>query len=102
MSKYGDDYSLFDIAGIEIAQDGWIKTFALGSNAEIMPSSVAGSESTYKCDYHWCNTNSVEKRTLIVGGGADHGGKAGLGSFASHLGVGYAYADVGFRTVVRS
>ena len=101
VSKYGEDYSLFDIAGVEIAQDGWIGTFDLGSKAEIIPSSIAGSESTYKCDYHWCNVDSVEKRTLLVGGGAHYGGTAGLGSFASPNGVGLASADVGFRSLVR-
>ena len=101
ISKYGDDYSLFDIAGVEIAQDGWIGTFDLGSKAEIIPSSIAGSESTYKCDYHWCNVDSVEKRTLLVGGSAYNGGQAGLGYFASYSGVGGANADVGFRSLVR-
>ena len=101
VSKYGEDYSLFDIAGVEIAQDGWIGTFDLGSKAEIIPSSIAGSESTYKCDYHWCNADFVENRTLLVGGGAHFGGAAGLGSFYSDLGVGYAYATVGFRSLVR-
>ena len=101
VSKYSEDYSLFDIAGVEIAQDGWIGTFDLGSKAEIIPSSIAGSESTYKCDYHWCNVDSVEKRTLLVGGGAHLGGSAGLGSFYSADGVGYASADVGFRSLVR-
>ena len=99
--KYGEDYSLFDIVGVEIAQDGWIGTFDLGSKAEIIPSSIAGSESTYKCDYHWCNAVSVEKRALLVGGNADVGGKAGLGYFNSHYGVGYASAYVGFRSLVR-
>ena len=99
--KYGEDYSLFDIAGVEIAQDGWIGTFNLGSKAEIIPSSIAGSESTYKCDYHWCNADSVGNRTLRVGCGADDGGWAGLGCFLSHHGVGYANADVGFRSLVR-
>lgn len=101
VSKYGEDYSLFDIAGVEIAQDGWIRTFDLGSKAEIIPSSIAGSESTYKCDYHWCNVDSVENRTLLVGGSAYDGCLAGLGSFHSHDGVGYASADVGFRSLVR-
>ena len=99
--KYGEDYSLFDIAGVEIAQDGWIGTFDLGSKAEIIPYSIAGSESTYKCDYHWCNADSIENRTLLVGGGADYGGRAGLGFFTSDRGVGLAYADVGFRSLVR-
>lgn len=101
VSKYGEDYSLFDIAGVEIAQDGWIGTFDLGSKAEIIPSSIAGSESTYKCDYHWCNADSVEKRTLLVGGGAYNGGGAGLGYFDSDCGVGLAAAGVGFRSLVR-
>ena len=101
VSKYGEDYSLFDIAGVEIAQDGWIKTFDLGSKAEIIPSSIAGSESTYKCDYHWCNVDSVENRTLLVGGSASYGGLAGLGYFHSSYGVGYAAAGVGFRSLVR-
>ena len=101
VSKYGEDYSLFDIAGVEIAQDGWIGTFDLGSNAEIIPSSIAGSESTYKCDYHWCNVDSIENRTLLVGGYAAVGGLAGLGSFSSDNGVGVAYPYVGFRSLVR-
>ena len=99
--KYGEDYSLFDIVGVEIAQDGWIGTFDLGSKAEIIPSSIAGSESTYKCDYHWCNVDSVEKRGLMVGGGANFGGMAGLGYFSSGYGVGHANTDVGFRSLVR-
>lgn len=101
VSKYGEDYSLFDIAGVEIAQDGWIGTFDLGSKAEIIPSSIAGSESTYKCDYHWCNVDYVENRTLLVGGDASDGGAAGLGYFHSNYGVGHAYAAVGFRSLVR-
>ena len=101
VSKYGDDYSLFDIAGVEIAQDGYIRTFDLGSKAEIIPSSITGSESTYKCDYHWCNADLVEKSTLLVGGRADVGGSAGLGFFASDHGVGFAYSHVGFRSLVR-
>ena len=101
VSKYGEDYSLFDIAGVEIAQDGWIGTFDLGSKAEIIPSSIAGSESTYKCDYHWCNADFVEKRTLLVGGSASNVGLAGLGYFHSADGVGYAYTFVGFRSLVR-
>lgn len=101
VSKYGDDYSLFDIAGVEIAQNGYIGTFDLGSKAEIIPSSITGSESTYKCDYHSCNADLVEKRTLLVGGNADDGGMAGLGSFNSNYGVGDAFADVSFRSLVR-
>jgi hypothetical protein len=71
--KYGDDYSLFDIAGVEVAQDGFVVTFDLGSKAEIIPSSIDGSYSTYKCDFHWCNADSIENRTLLVGGSNSNG-----------------------------
>lgn len=101
VSKYGDDYSLFDIAGVEIAQDGWIGTFDIGSKAEIIPSSITGSGSTYKCDYHLCDVDFVENRTPLVGGSAHSGGGAGLGYFHSAGGVGDAYSHVGFRSLVR-
>lgn len=90
------------IAGYEVAQDGYIKEFDLGETAEIIPSSCTGaSATTYICDYHSCNATSTELRTLLVGGGADYGGYAGLGYFYSNGGVGVAYSDVGFRTLNR-
>lgn len=98
--KYGEDYSLFDIVGVEIAQNGWIGTFDLGSKAEIIPSSIAEYRSTYKCDSHWCDVNSVQNRTLIVGG-ARNGDSSGLCYFDSTYGVGFADSVVGFRSLVR-
>ena len=90
------------IAGYEVAQDGYIKEFDLGETAEIIPSSCTGaSATTYICDYHSCNATSTELRTLLVGGRAFAGGNAGLGSFASHIGVGFAASNVGFRTLNR-
>ena len=90
------------IAGYEVAQDGYIKEFDLGETAEIIPSSCTGaSATTYICDYHSCNATSTELRTLLVGGNAYGGGGAGLGSFRSVIGVGFAYSDVGFRTLNR-
>ena len=86
-------------AGTEIASDGWTTKFDLGSNAEIIPSAVGGNESTYKCDYHWCNASSIESRTLLVGGHANYSAYAGLGGFHSGIGVGVSATDVGFRTM---
>lgn len=99
--KYGDDYSLFDIAGVEVAQDGFVVTFDLGSKAEIIPSSIDGSQSTYKCDYHWCGADSIENRTLVVGGNSSNGGQSGLGSFDSRYGDSYINNSIGFRSLVR-
>jgi hypothetical protein len=90
------------IAGYEVAQDGYIKEFDLGETAEIIPSSCTGaSATTYICDYHSCNATSTELRTLRVGGSACDGSVAGLGFFLSGSGVGFAYSDVGFRTLNR-
>lgn len=90
------------IAGYQVAQDGYIKEFDLGETAEIIPSSCTGaSPTTYICDYHSCNATSTMLRTLLVGGGADFGGYAGLSYFNSSHDVGSAFSLVGFRTLNR-
>lgn len=101
-TAFGDDNiakGRMTVAGVEIASDGWTKDFDLGETGEIIPSVVGGSTTTYMCDYHYCNASSTALRTLIVGGGANSGGGAGLGCFGSYSGVGYADAAVGFRTL---
>lgn len=101
-SAFGDDNTAkgkMTVAGTEVASDGYIKAFDLGEKGEIIPSAVGGSNTTYMCDYHYCNASSTALRTLIVGGSAANGGSAGLGFFYSHAGVGNASAHVGFRTL---
>lgn len=101
-SAFGDDNTAkgkMTVAGTEVASDGYIKAFDLGEKGEIIPSAVGGSNTTYMCDYHYCNTSSTALRVLIVGGSAYNGGYAGLGYFNSHNGVGTANAYVGFRTL---
>lgn len=103
-SAFGDDNTAkgkMTVAGKEIASDGYTKDFDLGSKGEIIPSVVGGSATTYMCDYHWCNTASTSLRTLIVGGSAFTGGRAGLGYFYSDYGVGGVGSTVGFRTLNR-
>lgn len=101
-SAFGDDNTAkgkMTVAGTEVASDGYIKAFDLGEKGEIIPSAVGGSNTTYMCDYHYCNTSSTALRTLLVGRAADAGGTAGLGCFLSAHGVGLASASVGFRTL---
>lgn len=101
-SAFGDDNTAkgkMTVAGTEVASDGYIKAFDLGEKGEIIPSAVGGSNTTYMCDYHYCNASSTALRTLFVGGRANTGGGAGLGYFSSHYGVGLAFASVGFRTL---
>ena len=101
-SKFGDDTSVMNVAGVAVATDGFIKEFNLRETGEIIPQLVGGSESTYKCDYHQCNAYSTDKRTLMVGGYATYGGWTGLGAFNSGYLVGYAGSGVGFRSVIRA
>lgn len=101
-SAFGDDNTAkgkMTVAGTEVASDGYIKAFDLGEKGEIIPSAVGGSNTTYMCDYHYCNVSSTALRTLLVGCRASNGGSAGLGYFSSNSGVGYAHASVGFRTL---
>ena len=101
-SAFGDDNTAkgkMTVAGTEVASDGYIKAFDLGEKGEIIPSAVGGSNTTYMCDYHYCNVSSTALRTLLVGGRAGNGGGAGLGSFSSYYGVGFAGTTVGFRTL---
>lgn len=55
-----------------------------------------GSESTYWCDYNWDNTDTSE-HCLLIGGGSDDGGLAGLFALHSHHGVGRSSAHIGSR-----
>lgn len=101
-SAFGDDNTAkgkMTVAGTEVASDGYIKAFDLGEKGEIIPSAVGGSNTTYMCDYHYCNASSTALRTLIVSGSATYGGLAGLGCFNSNTGVGNANSTVGFRTL---
>jgi hypothetical protein len=101
VSEFTDVVGEKTVAGYEVASDGYIKAFDLGETAEIIPSAVGGSATTYICDYHYCNASSTALRTLRVGGGAVGGGGAGLGCFGSDAGVGFASSTVGFRTLNR-
>lgn len=99
--EFTDEIGSKSIAGIEVAKDGYIKAFDLGRTGEIIPSEVGNSTTTYMCDYHWCNSGSTALRTLLIGGIAFDGTYSGLSAFNSGNGVGHAYANVGFRTIIR-
>ena len=101
-NNYGDNESAknaMEIAGHEIHQDGYTKEFDLGEAAHIIPESVGGNTTKYKCDQHWASPKDTSLRTLLVGGHAHYGSYAGLGNFNSGGGVSFSSAYVGFRSV---
>lgn len=101
-SKFNGTPSVMNVAGIEVAEDGYTKEFDLGETGEIIPQLVGGSGSTYKCDRHQCYASLINNRTLLVGGDAIAGGQAGLGQFYSNHAIGFAHFYVGFRSVIRA
>ena len=105
-SKFGDDTSVMNVAGIETYGGGCIKEFDLRETGEIIPKSVLpnGSEYTYKCDKHDTDGFSTDKRTLFVGGCATIilGEWSGLGFFSSIDTVGSNGSAIGFRSVIRA
>lgn len=101
-SKFSGESSVMNVAGIEVAENGYTKEFDLGETGEIIPQLVGGYGSTYKCDYHQCNTSLINNRTLMVGGDALAQAQAGLGQFYSNHAIGFANPHVGFRSVIRA
>lgn len=99
-SEFTDEIGTKTVAGVEIASDGWTKTYDLRETGEIIPSSVRGTESTYMCDSHYCNARLTSLRTLRVGGDADKDYNAGVGCFHSSDVVSGVYAGVGFRSLI--
>ena len=89
------DISKYYIAGYEVHSEGYTKEWALGDKAEIIPRIMGGSESLYKCDYHWIGEKNSTLRTLFRGGDANSGSQAGLGRFRSAHSVGASLALFG-------
>ena len=101
-SKFGDstsDIANMKISGIETYSEGYIKSFDMRETAEIIPATVGGSATTYKCDYHYPGNKDASLRQLRVGGTASAGSTAGLGYFHSYNGISNVDANVGFRTL---
>lgn len=98
-SNFTDYLDDKQIVGTEVAQDGYIKAYDIGTNADIIPSAVGGITNTYMCDYHYCKASSIEARLPLLGGNAYGGPSAGLAYFASGNGIGLSPYDGGFRSI---
>lgn len=97
-SNYGNSIKM-NIIGYEVLEGGLIKEFDLGSTAEIIPTTVGGSTTTYKCDNHVVEDNSdYPERLLIVGSDASDSGEAGIGFFNSSANTLSKHQTQGFRT----
>lgn len=101
-NNYGDNEAAknsMEIAGHEIHQDGYTKEFDLGDAAHIIPESVGGDTTKYKCDQNFTGSKGTSLRMLVVGGSANISTGAGLSYFNSNYDVSGADVRIGFRSV---
>lgn len=99
-SKYADTLNdSYVKVGEEIHQNGNTMSFDLGDAAHIIPHVMGGNNTKYICDYHWTGDKDTILRTLVVGGQASYGARAGLGYFSSSFDLSGTWTNVGFRSV---
>lgn len=101
-NNYGDNEAAknaMEIAGYQINEQGYTKEFDLGEAAHIIPKSVGGDTTKYKCDYILTYNEDTSFRALLVGGSASDGAYAGLGYFHSYNSVLSSSFTSGFRSV---
>lgn len=103
--NYGDDLNSLNkmkLSGLEIHQEGYIKEWDLGTNAEIIPRLIGGNTTQYKSDHHYTGSKNTALRMLVLGGNANGGDDAGFGFFYSLAGVDYVNAALSFRSACKA
>ena len=104
-NNYGDNeaaMNTMEIVGYETKQSGYIKEFDLGEAAHIIPKSVGGNTTKYKCDYTHTQENGRALLVIFFGGDSGSGMTAGLCAFNSGDDVGNCLENIGFRLVSTS
>lgn len=92
-----NDNSYYKNIAANAVVTGYKTKIATTSTCDFFASSCNnGSETTYWCDYNWDNTDG-SLHCLLIGGGSDDGGQAGLFYLISSLGVGASSAYIGSR-----
>lgn len=95
-SKYNDsDTSGYILAGLQAKYNDYVREFDLGTSAQIIPTSIGGSGTLYKCDYNYYGADGLQ--VLMVGGSSGTGAGAGLAYFHSGNSASHAYSSIGFR-----
>lgn len=74
----------------------YVKKLVNNNQADLFPTVVGGSATTYYCDYHWTNAIATP-RTLLIGSSSVYGSNAGLFALYSASGLGHSSASVGTR-----
>ena len=94
-----DDLKNYRYKGEQIRKDGYIKDISFGEEGDIIPINVNGYSTAYLCDYIYGSSNNINVMTLMVGGNANFGGKAGLALFDSSMLASYPQIYCGVRSM---
>ena len=97
---FGEVSNPMDYIGGEVRQEGYIQSFNLSTQADIIPLTIGDGANNGMCDYHWVGSDNTSARCLLMGGSANHGSQAGFGCWGSGNALAYARSSVGFRTVI--
>ena len=91
-----DNVNGFSNRGVMSHSEGWTKSMILGTYADLLPSAVGGSSSTYFSDYYWTNI-ATGLWGALLGGAASNGASDGLGCVSSDFRFSGTTANVGSR-----
>ena len=97
---FGGVSNPMDYIGGEVRQEGYIQSFNLGTQADIIPLTIGDGANNGMCDYHWIGSDGTSARCLFMGGSAIDGSRAGFGFWTSQHALAHAASSVGFRTVI--
>ena len=86
-------YSAHTLLGEINRTNGWVKEWLGGT---ILPATIGGSSTTYKCDYNYNNEDAAAfVNTVISGGRSNNGSNAGSFYLYSHWNASNADVNVG-------
>ena len=100
---YGDNEdtkSKMQIAGYITNLGGFIKEFDLGTEANIIPSSVGGSSTTYMCDQNIAISSNIDgRRAFVINSDPGYAATAGICFISTLGGIGHSSGATGFRLI---
>ena len=80
-------------AGTAVGSNGWITKTMLSECMDLIPTSVGGSETTYFCDYYYCDSGAHVVARSCYRDDAD----GGVACVSTNVGASYSDANVGSR-----
>ena len=91
-----DNVNGFSNRGVMSHSEGWTKSMILGTYADLLPSSIGGSSSTYFSDYYWVNI-ATGLWGALRGGRAYNGATDGLGCVYPNVRFSDTSTNIGSR-----